>query len=197
MAALVLAANANQKPDKIDTSKWQSFSSKNGEYKIKTPDGWAIADPNDESFKQGIEKVKKDNPNVLNFIPAGVDQYDLFLLDFSNVGGSGISNFNLKILKDSGLTAKMYPDLAKEIIKQAKLKKSGWKLLDLPCGKSITYWGVLELVVGEGKKMEMNTLGYVTVKANMCYISSMVTSGDMDKVQRPVFEAMAQSITLK
>ena len=103
ITALVLMGAAPQKPEKIDTSKWQTFSSKNGDFKIKTPEGWAIADPNDEAFKAGIEKVKKDNPTLLSSITAGADQYDLFLMDFSNVA-AGVSKSARAFAAANGVT---------------------------------------------------------------------------------------------
>ena len=197
VTALFIAASANQKPEKIDTSKWSSFASKAGDYKIKAPEGWAIGDPNDPAYKEGIEKVRKENPKLLPAASANLDQNELMLIDFSNIGGVGISNFILKTMKDTGLTTKMYPDVAKAVISQAKLQKSGWKLVDLPAGKSVNYWGITTIQLGEGKSIDIFTNGYMTIKSNRTYISTFTTTGDMEKAQRPNFEAMAQSIILK
>lgn len=185
-----------QKSEKIDSSKWASFSSKAGDYKIKAPDGWAIGDANDPVYKDGVEKVRKSNPKLIPAVSA-LDKSDLMLIDFTNIAGAGISNFVLKSIKDSGLTTKMYPDVAKAVIDQAKLQKSGWKLVDLPGGKSVNYWGILPVAIGDGKSIDIFTFGFMTIKGNLTYISTFTTTGDLEKVQKPIFEAMAQTISLK
>ena len=194
-SAIFLVAYAAQQ---IDTKNWQTFSSKEGSFKIKTPQGWGVADPEDPATKEALEKIKKNNPKMsAMFENTDKSGYDLYLYDFSGDASQGLSNLNLKTLKDSGLTQAMYPDVAKEIVKGANMTNAGWKVVTMPMGKTLTYWGSLSVALGEGAKMDFKVYGYLVVKGNMCYICTMTTTPQKDKEQKPIFEEMAKSITLK
>ena len=181
----------------VSTKDWKSFKSKDAKFTIKTPKSWQNSDPNDPASKAAMETIKKNNPNMAKLFENQDNQFELYLLDISGDASKGLNNLNLKVLKDSGLTSAMYGDVAAGILKQTGMKNSGWKLIELPAGKSMTYWGELAIALGEGQTMNLKVYGYLITKANMTYICTMTTMPDKDKVQKPIFEAMAKSILLK
>ena len=181
----------------VSTKDWKSFVTKDGKFTIKTPKSWQNSDPNDPASKAAMETIKKNNPNMAKLFENQDNQFELYLLDLGGDSVNGLNNVNLKVLKDSGLTIAMYPDVAAGILKQTGMKNSGWKLLTLPAGKSMTYWGDLAVSLGEGKTMNLKVYGYLITKANMTYICTMTTMPERDKMQKPIFDAMSKSITLK
>jgi hypothetical protein len=181
----------------VSTKDWKSFATKDGKFTIKTPKSWQNSDPNNPASKAAMETIKKNNPKMAKLFENQDNQFELYLLDIGGDSSKGLNNVNLKVLKDSGLTAAMYPEVAAGILKQTGMKNSGWKLLTLPAGKSMTYWGDLAVSLGEGHTMNLKVYGYLITKANMSYICTMTTMPERDKVQKPIFEAMAQTMTLK
>lgn len=165
---------------------------------MKAPEGWSIADPNDPAYKESVEKIKANNPKMANMFDSNnTNQFEIYLFDFGTATTKGVNNFNMKSMKDTGLTVKMYPDVAKEIIKQTNMTKTGYKVIDMPAGKTLSYWGSLKIALGDGNFFDVNSYGYMTIKGNMVYIYTFTTTPDADKVQKPIIEAMAKSVVLK
>ena len=181
----------------VNTADWKSFSTKDGKFTIKAPKTWGSADPNDATSKEAMEKIKANNPKMAKMFDNDDNKFDLYMFDFSGDASKGLSNLNLKTLKDSGLTPSLYPDVAGEVVKQTNMKNSGWKVIDLPAGKTLNYWGDLSLALGEGQSITLKTEGYLTVKENIAYICTMTTTPAQEKTVKPIFEAMAKSIILK
>jgi hypothetical protein len=181
----------------VSTKDWKSFATKDGKFVIKTPKSWQNSDPNDPASKEAMETIKKNNPNMAKLFENQDNQFELYVLDLGGDPQRGLNNMNLKVLKDSGLTTAMYSDVAVGILKQTGMKNSGWKLIELPAGKSVTYWGELAISMGEQQTMNLKVYGYLITKKNMTYICTMTTTPDKDKVQKPIFDAMAKSIALK
>ncbi len=192
-ASLALAAQEGA----ISTRDWKAFSTKDAKFTVKAPKGWGNSDPNDASSKEAMEVIKKNNPNMAKMFENQDNQFALYMYDFSGDATKGLNNLNLKILKDSGLTQAMYPDVAAQVLEMTKLKKSGWKVVDLPAGKTLSYWGELTVALGDNAKMDFKIYGYLTVKDNLTYICTMTTTPEQDKAQKPIFDAMAKTIVLK
>jgi hypothetical protein len=181
----------------VNTADWKSFSTKDGKFTIRAPKTWGSADPNDATSKEAMEKIKANNPKMAKMFDGQENQFDLYLFDFSGDASKGLNNLNLKTLKDSGLTPALYPDVAVEVVKQTNMKNSGWKVIDLPAGKTLNYWGDLSLALGDGQTITLKTQGYLTVKENIAYICTMTTTPVQEKTEKPIFDAMAKTIVLK
>ena len=192
LAAFVVAAQ--QKP--IDTKDWKSFATKDGKFSIKAPKSWGPANPDDDATKAELAKIKANNPQLAKIFEKRDSNFDLYLLDYDDAA-KGVTNLNVLTIKDSGLTTEMYPEMASELFKQASLKDTGYKVIDQPVGKMLTYWGVLVVRLGDGKTMNFKANGYVCIKDDVTYICTMTSSADADKIQKPVFDAMAKTIVLK
>ena len=188
---------AAQQATVVSTTDWKLFETKDGKFAIKAPKAWGKADPNDPSTKDAMEKIKANNPNLAKMVESQDNQFALYMFDFGGDAAKGLNNMNLKVLADTGMTSAMYPDVASAILKQTGMKNSGNKVIDLPAGKALTYWGDLPVALGEGKSMDFKVYGFMIVKENMTYICTMTTTPAQDKVEKPIFEAMAKSIVLK
>ncbi|MEQ1935958.1 MAG: hypothetical protein ABL962_19050 [Fimbriimonadaceae bacterium] len=174
---LLLTAVTVLSLQKIDTSKWQTFKGKSGSYAIKCPEGWGLADPTDPAMIKARDEMLARNPALAKAVKNPTNDYDLMLIDYSSDPGKTVRNMNVKYAKDSGLTTKMYPDLAKQILGQLTLKKSGWKVIKLPSGESLTYWGQMTVEAAEGVSFETLITGYITVKGRNLYISTFTGTG--------------------
>ena len=191
-ASLALAAQQTA----ISTKDWKTFATKDAKFSLKAPKGWGTTDPEDPARKAADEKIKKNNPRIAAFAENS-PKYDLFLVDYGDLGLQTSGSVSLISIKASGLTAATYPQIAQGIIDQAKLEKSGWKEVDLPVGKSVMYWGQLSVVVDEKTKMSVSMIGYVVATDNIVYICTMGTETGQMKAQKPIFEAIAKSIAVK
>ncbi len=163
LATIAIAGPQNA----VSTKDWKSFVTKDGKFTIKAPKSWESTDPNNASSKAAMETIKKNNPNMAKLFENQDNQFELYVLDLSGDPIKGLNNMNLKVLKDSGLTTAMYPDVAVGILKQTGMKNSSWKLIDLPAGKSVTYWGELAISLGEEQTMNLKVYGYLITKKNM------------------------------
>jgi hypothetical protein len=180
----------------VKTKDWKTFATKDGKFSIKAPKGWGTSNPDDPNSKEADEKFKKNNPQIAAMAEKAPN-YDLFLMDIGDPSIINSNNVSVVSAKDSGLTTAMYPQVAQGIIREAKLEKSGWKELELPSGKSVTYWGQLPVVIDEKTNANVSVIGYVVAKGNTVYICTMATSAAEMKVQKPIYEAMAKTIVLK
>ena len=194
---LAVATGAFAAEQSINTADWKTFASKDENFSIRAPKSWGKADPNDAVSKDAMERIKANNPKMAKMFDNQDNRFELYMFDFGGDATKGLSNLNLKVLRDSGLTTAMYPDLADAIIKQANLKNFGHKVIDLPAGKTLSYWGELGVSLGDQQSKDFKVYGYLTVKDNMTYICTMTTTPDQDKTNKPVFDAMAKSIVLK
>ena len=181
----------------INIKDWKTFATKDAKFSIKAPKGWGTPDSNDPGMKEAREQFKANNPTLAKLSEGKDNQFELYIIDFGGDPTKGTNNLNLKVLKDSGITPAMYPNIVPQLIDLIKLKKAGWKVVDLPAGKTLTYWGELTIALGDKKTFDISAHGYMTVKDNLTYICTMTTTPEQDKVQKPIFDEMAKSIVLK
>jgi hypothetical protein len=194
-AAVTACAFAQQSA--VVTTDWKPFVTKDGKFSINAPKGWGNADPNDASSKAAVEKIKANNPKMAKMYDAPANKFDLYLFDYASDASKGLNNIVVTTIKDSGLTPDLYPDVATEVFKQTGMKNPGSKVIDLPAGKTLSYWGELPVAMGEGVTINFKVFGYMVIKGNSTYICTMTTLLEREKTQKPIFDAMAKSIVLK
>lgn len=181
----------------VNTKDWKTFASKDEKFSLRAPKEWGNGDPTDISSKETIERIRKNNPAMAKMLATQDKTFLLYMFDFSDDPATGLNNLNVKALKDSGLTAAMYPDVAVQVLEVTKMKKASWKVIDLPAGKTLFYTGDLPFALDEKTNMEFKVYGYLIVKDNVTYICTMMTTPAKDKGQKPIFEAIAKTIVLK
>jgi hypothetical protein len=181
----------------VSTKTWKSFSTKDGKFTIKAPKSWGINDPNDAVSKQAIEVIKKHNPKLAAIYDDNDNQYAMKLFELGGASSKGVNNFNLKTIPDTELTPNLYPEVGAAILKETGMTKTGQKVLDLPNGKTLCYWGEMAVKLSPTETLNLKLYGYLMAKGKTVYICTMTTTPDQDKTQKPIYEAMAKSITLK
>jgi hypothetical protein len=186
---MALTALAAQVPD-----NWQKVTTEDGSLSVSVPGEWLVSDPNDPTFQAEYEKVRANNPEWAKKMSEKPVGAALVVYDMDAISTGKMGVLNVIKSKGNGLTTKMYGDVAKEIAKGLPLKgKLNHKILDLPVGKSLSYWGTLEIAVESGSKRELDLLAYLFLKNEDLYILQFMCDGNDLKTKRETFEKVAKS----
>lgn len=181
----------------VDTKDWSRFVTKEGSLSVMLPKNWNVADPNDPQLKQTMEKLKRDNPNMAAMFANNQSNQSIQLMayNFADTNlADGMENMNVIVQPNPGVTEKMYDDVGKEILSQMSFKgKSERKIVNLPVGKVLTYWGTMEVKL-EGTSLEMDVLGAFFVKGDKMFVVTVALGKDGLKKQRPMVDQIMKTI---
>ncbi|MBX3120240.1 MAG: hypothetical protein KF784_14335 [Fimbriimonadaceae bacterium] len=194
MAGILLTAAAAAQ---VDTKNWTRFSTKDGSLSLMLPQGWGMADANDPKLKETMAKLTKENPKLVAMMKQNEGNSDIQLMSYDFSDGNledGMDNMNVIVKANPGITEKDYNDVGKEVLGQIPFTgKSEMKIVNLPVGKTLTYWGTMELSM-DGSKLSMDILGAFFVKGDKMYIITLTVGKDGLKNQREKLDQILKTI---
>jgi hypothetical protein len=179
----------------IGQADWTAITSKDGFLTLKFPAGWTAVDQDSAAFQKTIEELRKNNPNMVKMLE-GTDGKDMALqvFDLNDDPSDGADNMNLKIAKNPGITDKDLGEVGKAILAQMPFKgKKESKIVNMPQGKTLTYWGDMETKLEGGQVLNIQVMGYLYLKADKMLIITFSTSnGKMAKL-RETFDKIVKT----
>lgn len=189
VAGLTLLATA------VGQSDWTSISSKDNFLTMQFPPGWTAINQDQATFEQTIEQLQKNNPKMANLLTKSANK-DLALqvFDLNDDPTDGGDNMSVQITKNPGITDKDLGAMGKPLLEQMKLQgKKEAKVVNLPFGKALNYFGDLPLKMDGGLTLNMQIFGYLYLKGDkMIVVTFATTNGKLEKL-RPTFEKIVKS----
>lgn len=197
--SLILIAAAISSVAFAGQADWSKFTSKEGSLSASAPSSWILGDTENEQFKAAYQKIKENNPKLAESMSSNLsDKYILTLFDLQGAGEGAVVADCLNIVKQphGGLTVKMYGDVAKELQKGLPLKgKLENKVIDTANGKTLTYWGTIDVKGPDNVTRSLDLLGVMFLKSENVYIATFVTSGKL-KEKRETWDKIVKSFKL-
>lgn len=179
----------------IAQSDWTPITTKDGFLTLRFPAGWISADQDSETFKKTIEDLKKNNPKMAKMLETADNKsMALNAYDMNDDPSDGSDNMNVKVEKNPGLTEKQLGEVGKVLMQQIPFKsKKDYKVVDMPVGKTLSYWGDMEAKLEGGQVLNMQILGYIYLKSDKMVVVTFTTSGTKMEKLRPIFEKIFKS----
>jgi hypothetical protein len=179
----------------IGQSDWVPITTKDGFLTLKFPAGWAAVDSDSAQYRKTLEDLRKNNPGLAKALE-GADQKDLALqvYDLNDDPTDGSDNMNVKVAKNPGITDKDLGEVGKVMIKDIPFKgKKEYKVIDMPFGKTLTYWGDMDAKLEDGRTLNIQILGYLYLKADKFVVCTFTTSNGKLPKLKEVFEKVMKS----
>lgn len=189
VAALTLLATA------VGQSDWTAITSKDGFLTLSFPAGWAAIDQDAATFEKTMEELRKNNPKMAKMLESGnTKDMALQVYDLNDDPSDGADNMNVKIAKNPGVTEKDLGAVGKAILDQLPLKgKKESKIVNMPQGKTLTYWGDMDAKLESGQVLEVQIMGYLYLKADKMVILTFSTSNKKLPKLRETFDKIVKT----
>lgn len=195
LAAVLIAgsllAHAVQEKD------WVKVKTKDSAITFMVPPGFMTNDPNDPALKAAYDKIKQDNPKLAKMMSNEVknDEQTLLMYDLNDSPDDGaLDNFNVITKKNPGITDKHLGDVGKQIVASLpSVGKAEYKVIDLPFGKAVSYWGTIDMKFPDGSQKKIDLLGYMFLKGDKLHVVSFATGEAQLKEKRKTFEGIVKS----
>lgn len=176
-------------------------TTKDGAVTFQMPSTWILGDVNDPTYKANYEKIKQNNPALAASMDnqANDENMQLYMLDGADSQDDGFwDNLNVKAQVIPGMSPKLYKDVADVMLKQMPFKGKGeYKIVDMPHGKTLTYWGTIKVVTPDKREIGMDMKGYIFSKGDKMYVLTFATGENQLKQKGEGWDKIVKSAKVK
>lgn len=172
---------------------WSKYTTQEGTLSLSLPPQYLLTNSDDPTAQAEYEKIRQNNPKMAKMMDEKPQNAILSAVNMDEVMTGKVGVVQVMKSPNGGLTHAMYGAVAKEIAKGLTMKgKLEHKIVDLPVGKTLTYWGTMILNTEAGKQ-EMDILAYLFLKGEDLYILQFVSEAGGLKANRETWEKIAKS----